>query len=131
MAIKYHPNPGTVLTCDFSGMIEPEMIKERPVVVISPRLRSRTGLCTIVPISTTPPSPAMKWHYNLSLNEGFSPKWNETDVWVKCDMIYTMRFERLERFHARVADKRKYYDRKLPDSDIDGIMKCVQAFLGL
>ncbi|MEI6730857.1 MAG: type II toxin-antitoxin system PemK/MazF family toxin, partial [Pseudomonadota bacterium] len=49
MAIKYHPNPGTVLTCDFSGMIEPEMIKERPVVVISPRLCSRTGLCTIVP----------------------------------------------------------------------------------
>ena len=56
MALKYPPKVGTLWICDFNtGFKPPEMIKRRPVVVISPR-RS-TELCTIVPLSTTVPDP--------------------------------------------------------------------------
>jgi mRNA interferase MazF len=46
---------GQILICDFSsGFVEPEMVKVRPVVVISPKPRkSIHSLCTVVPLSTT------------------------------------------------------------------------------
>jgi hypothetical protein len=34
MAIQYAPRNGTILLCDFTG-IEPEMVKRRPVVMVS------------------------------------------------------------------------------------------------
>ena len=38
MALKYPPRPGTLWMCDFdTGFKPPEMVKKRPVVVISPR----------------------------------------------------------------------------------------------
>jgi len=49
MALKYHPDPGDILICNFAvGFKEPEMVKSRPCVVLSPRLRRRSGLCTVV-----------------------------------------------------------------------------------
>jgi uncharacterized protein YifN (PemK superfamily) len=56
MPLTYHPETGTILICDYNlggGFIEPEMVKRRPVVVISPRFRHRDWLCTVVPLSTT------------------------------------------------------------------------------
>ncbi|MFK5246002.1 type II toxin-antitoxin system PemK/MazF family toxin [Glaesserella parasuis] len=35
MALKYQPKEKAVVMCDFSGFIAPEMVKTRPVVVIS------------------------------------------------------------------------------------------------
>jgi uncharacterized protein YifN (PemK superfamily) len=43
--LKFHPEPGTILICDYStGFKKPEMVKKRPVVTISPRLKRRDGL---------------------------------------------------------------------------------------
>jgi uncharacterized protein YifN (PemK superfamily) len=55
MAIQFPPERGLVLRCDYSlgGFREPEMVKPRPATVISPRLRHRDGLCSVVPLSTT------------------------------------------------------------------------------
>ena len=36
MGIQFRLKPGTVLYCDFNGYISPEMLKCRPVVVVSP-----------------------------------------------------------------------------------------------
>lgn len=55
MGIKFHPEPGAVLICDLDGMKFSEMQKRKPAVVISPSLKSRVGLCTVVPLSTTEP----------------------------------------------------------------------------
>jgi len=52
MSIPYHPEQGTILICDFKGFIDPEMVKRRPVVVVSPRLRQRGKLCAVVPLGT-------------------------------------------------------------------------------
>ena len=129
MPIAFHPNAGTLLVCDFSGMVEPEMVKSRPVVVVSPRLRHRTGLCTVVPLSTTKPITIMSWHCKIVLDEPISSKWHETEMWAKCDMLYTMRFERLDRFHKRVESKRKYYDKILGAEQLLSIKSCIHSFV--
>ena len=52
--LKFHPEPGTILICDYStGFRLPEMVKKRPVVTISPRLKRRDGLITVVPLSVS------------------------------------------------------------------------------
>ena len=57
--LTFHPKPGTLLICDFDrGFKAPEMVKKRPVVVISPRRRKSTPqLCTVVPLSSSAPNP--------------------------------------------------------------------------
>jgi len=53
MSLLYHPKQGAIVICDFKGFVPPEMVKRRPAVIVSPRMRKREGLCTIVPLSTT------------------------------------------------------------------------------
>ncbi len=57
--LTFHPKPDTLLICDFDrGFKAPEMVKKRPVVVISPRRRKSTPqLCTVVPLSSSAPNP--------------------------------------------------------------------------
>ncbi len=129
MPIVFHPNPGSLLVCDFSGMVEPEMVKARPVVVVSPRLRHRSGLCTVVPLSTTIPTNIMPWHCKIILDAPLSAKWNRAEIWAKCDMLYTMRFERMDRFHMRVEGHRKYYDRRIDDEQLSDVRCCIHSFL--
>ncbi len=33
--LNFQPKPGSVVYCDYEGFIEPEMVKKRPVIVIS------------------------------------------------------------------------------------------------
>ena len=41
MTLGFHPNAGDIVICDYAtGFKPPEMVKVRPVVVISPRRRS-------------------------------------------------------------------------------------------
>ncbi len=51
-------------------------------------------------------------------------------MWVKCDMLYTFGFARLDRFYKTIHGKRKYYDKRLSDEDMDGVRACIKAFLG-
>ena len=55
MSLPYHPKQGTIVICDFKGFV-------------SPRLRKREGLCTIVPLSTTPPKVIEAYHYKLYID---------------------------------------------------------------
>jgi uncharacterized protein YifN (PemK superfamily) len=54
MAITFHPGYGTILYCDFDHQKASEMIKNRPVIVIS-RKNGNCALCTVVPLSGTEP----------------------------------------------------------------------------
>ena len=133
MAIKFVPQIGTILFCDFSGMIEPEMTKRRPVVVVSPKMKDRWGLCAVVPLSTTPPRPVKSFHYRLqtvpSLPAPYESEWH----WVKADMIYTVSFERL-RMPSPGKDpsgKRIYDERVVSPEDLAAIQQCLLCGLGL
>ncbi|WP_293675629.1 type II toxin-antitoxin system PemK/MazF family toxin, partial [Thiolapillus sp.] len=95
MPIQIHPEQGTIVICDFKGFVPPEMVKRRPAVVISPRLRRRQHLCTVVPLSTTPPNPVAAYHHKFTLDPVLPKPYNSKIQWVKADMLYTVSFDRL------------------------------------
>ena len=135
MGINQHPPMGTILRCDFdAGFRPPEMVKSRPVVVISPRISVRAGLCTVVPISTAPPMPVMPYHYELTnINPPLPPPFDGGPNWVKGDMVVAVSFDRLDllRYGKARDGKRIYRMDVLPAQDIRAIQACILKSLGL
>ncbi|TSK07036.1 MAG: hypothetical protein FPO08_10425 [Geobacter sp.] len=133
MALSFHPKPGMVLMCDFSkGFRPPEIVKVRPVVVISPRPRRRTQLCTVIPLSSTAPSPVEPHHHKLdpaSLPQALAG----TETWAKCDLIMTVCLDRLDRVKGRdpKTGQRLYTTSEVTAADFDAIQGAVVAALGL
>jgi len=126
LALQFHPDLGTIVICDFSG-IQPEMVKRRPAIIISPRFRNRNGLCTVVPLSTTPPNPIMPYHYQLAVAPTLPAPYDSPSHWVKCDMFATVSFQRLNLpFNSRDAlGKRRYDIRVIGADDLKEIRKCM------
>lgn len=138
MAIEFHPKPGQILLCDFSqGFKEPEMIKNnRPVVVLTPPIKGRQNLVTVLALSTSMPEPVMEYHYKLP--KASMPqlgRFQETDTWVKGDMIYTVGFHRLNLIQLGKKDastgKRLYFKNKLGGEQMKKIYKCMLYGLNL
>ena len=125
MALQYQPGPCTLWMCDFNtGFKVPEMTKVRPVVVVSPRSKQMTKLCTIVPLSTTTPVPVKPFHHRMD-PRSLPGKLGTTETWAKCDMLYTVSLERLRRVTGQIATLR------VLDADLDAIRDCVMVALGL
>jgi mRNA interferase MazF len=126
MAITFHPTPGAVLVCNYqTGFIEPEMVKTRLCVVITPRLRRRDGLCTVVPLSTTAPDPVEDYHFEVEFARELPRPWEGDRKWAKCDMLSTVGYGRLSPIGiGRGPDgKRRYiYPHVLP-----GQLKAIRA----
>jgi len=133
MAIKYMPQMGAILICDFAGLQEPEMTKRRPVVVISPKIKDRWGLCSEVPLSTTPPRQVKEYHHQLQTVPPLPQPYNSEWHWVKADMIYTLSFNRLSMpSDGKDANgKRTYDDRVISAEDLLAIQQCVLKGLGI
>lgn len=134
MAIKIHPVIGTVLRCDYEpGFRRPEMVKRRPVIVISPRLRRRDGLCTVVPLSGTPPNREMPYHCTIAFNPLLPAPYDDLEHWVKADMLATVGFHRLSPLFMGKDQygKRKYDNRVISRGDLERIRTCVLHALGM
>jgi len=126
MGLSFHPHPGHILICDFSGFKAPEIVKRRPVIVVSSKLPYRAGLATVVPISLTPPLREVEYAVKLSRN--YHPK-EEIDLpcWAKCDLLANVSLERLDRFKV---DRRKYIAPKATVEDLQRVRAGVIAALG-
>ena len=134
MPIKEHPPTGTILICDFETDFKlPEMVKIRPVVVISPKISGRYGLCTVVALSTTAPNPRMTFHAEISILPTLPPPWNAGKMWVKGDMIYAIGFHRLDfvRNGKDVNGKRIYRFATLDNEQIKMVRTLVLRSIGL
>lgn len=133
MGILMHPEPGTILICDFIGLSEPEMVKRRPVVVISPRLRRRDNLCTVVPLSTTEPRPIEAYHFKLHTTPVLPKPFDSPFHWVKGDMLYTFSFKRFFLPHngKNATGKRQYVICIVDPTDLIKIRQCVLTGLGI
>jgi len=125
-----------VLICNFdTGFVVPEMVKQRPVVVVSKTSTHSRGLRTVVPFSTTDPKPQLAWHVLLFDNplHGHLPPnhpfGRNVALWAKCDMLCTVSFERLTRVHRRINDKRDYSAVRVSSNDLNDIIKGVHAYL--
>jgi uncharacterized protein YifN (PemK superfamily) len=96
MALTFHPDPGAIFVCNYNtGFIAPEMIKTRLCVVITPRLRRRDGLCTVVPLSTTDPLDICDYHRRIAFPRELPKPWQGPEKWAKCDMFSTVGYGRL------------------------------------
>jgi len=127
--LSFHPGPGAIVICDFTtGFQPPEMVKMRPVVVISPR--HRVGqLATVVPLSSTPPVPAQPWHHQLAAG-AYPPA--RGPMWAKCDMLATVGLIRLDRVRVRgPGGGWQHQVFQVPPTDLAAILAGVKAALGL
>lgn len=134
MPIREHPALGTVMMCDFNpGFKEPEMVKRRPVVVLSPKIANRHHLCTIVALSQTAPNPVMPYHCQIDLRPKLPEPWENDGIWVKGDMVNAVGFHRLDfiRLGKRPDGKRIYLYQPLSDENIKKIRACVLRALAL
>ena len=132
MPLQFHPEQGTIVICDFKGFVPPEMVKRRPAVVISPRLRRRQKLCTVIPLSTTTPNPIEAYHHKLHIDPVLPSPYNAQVHWVKADMVYTVSFDRLFLpFEKKDGGKRIYDVRVIDKADIIKIQQCMLHGLGL
>ncbi len=133
MAIQFHPEQGTLVVCDFNGFVLPEMVKRRPAVIVSPRLRTRPGLCTLVPLSTTPPAQVAPYHFKLHVTPPLPPPYDAIFHWVKADMLYTVSFARLQMpFLGKDASGKRIYDVRVIDkADLRKIQHCILHGIGL
>ncbi|MEI6758802.1 MAG: type II toxin-antitoxin system PemK/MazF family toxin [Chlorobium sp.] len=128
MSLPYHPKQGTIVICDFKGFLPPEMVKRRPAVIVSPRLRKREGLCTIVPLSTTPPKVIEAYHYKLYIDPVL-PEPYDAEL---ADMVYTVSLDRLFLpFFGKDQGKRSYDVRVISKDELVNIRQCILAGLGI
>jgi uncharacterized protein YifN (PemK superfamily) len=128
-AFKHYPKFGQVYVCNFdTGFKPPEMVKCRPVVVVSQTGTHGRGLCTVIPLSTTPPSPPQSWHHLIK-----SPPMPRTppdvEVWAKCDMITTVCVDRREKPHTKSRKGRDYHTIKLHSEDLACLLECIGNYM--
>lgn len=134
MTLKFHPRIGEILVCKYpKDMKAPEMVKSRPVVVVSPRLKRRSNLITVVPLSSTRPTFIQDYHYEINITNPFPAPWNHSPCWAICDHPMTVGFDRVDlmKIGKDRNGNRRYYKHKLDTEDVAGIRLALKAALGL
>lgn len=131
MGIQYHPDLGEALWCDYDNLdpIEGEMRKRRLAVVLTPKSAQRHRLVTVVPISATAPRDIKPWHVKLDRDP--YPKGTAAELWVKCDMINVVSFDRLVGYHTRWNGRRQYQKMRVSLQELIAIREGVLRSLGL
>jgi len=134
MGIQFHPGQGVVVICDYStGFVIPEMVKRRPAIIICKPMKGRPRLCTVVPLSTTPPSPVMNYHAEIALPFDLPRPFNAERQWIKGDMINSVSFDRLDliRLGKAVSGRRLYLLEPISDDLMQTVQACVASALSL
>ena len=129
MALPYLPKQGEILVCDFEdSAIGAEMVKRRPVVVVSRHDAHRSKLCTVVSLSTTAPTPPKAWHHHMP--HLAVAGWSADDgCWVKCDMLATVSLQRLNKPYVELRSGRNYITHLLAPVDIAAVLRCIRALM--
>lgn len=133
MTVVSHPAPGTVVRVDLSqGFKPPEMVKRRPVIVLSPPISGRQQLCTVVPLSTTRPRVIMPHHMEIRFDPPLPHPFGSPSAWLKGDIVLTIAFHRLRLlFDGKQGGQRVYDVRVLPPDVFEQVKNCVRAGIGL
>lgn len=112
------PDKGEIVFCDFTPFAAPEMTKRRPCIVVSPVLKNRPKVCTIVPLSTTPPVPPQAYHVQILIKPPLRKPYNNPIAWVKADMLYTVSIDRLDRPSKFDQNKNRVYYKQVVSADV-------------
>ena len=134
MPLLYYPAPGEIVICRYDDqVIEPEMRKTRPAMVVGPRLRGRGRLVTVVPLSTTEPSEMRDYHCRIVLPQPLPKPFDATVMWAKCDLVSSVSLDRLDRFRqARERDggARRWTTGRVSPDQLRNVKRAVLAGLG-
>lgn len=134
MAIRFHVPLGTVVLCDFStGFRPPEMVKKRPVVVVSRQLAHRDDLCTVVPLGQSGPLKEVQYQCLIALDRELPYPFAYRSFWAKADMLATVSLGRLDLFRTErdQTGKRKYIQPKVGPDNLRNIRSCILHALAL
>lgn len=135
MAIQFALPVGTVVLCDYAmgGFRPPEMVKKRPVIIMSPRLPHRDGLCAVVPLSGSAPGIDVPYVVRLEMSQPLPYPFPARVFWAKCDMLSTVAFERLDMFHTErdQTGRRKYLRPQLTADQLRDVHSGILRALGL
>jgi len=134
MGLEHHPNPGSLVLCDYHGLKKPEMWKPaRPTIIFTRPFRGRFDLCTVIPCSLSAPRKVRKYHHEFTLDQQLPSEFSQT-MWAKCDMLYTLRLGRMRLIgdgYDHATGKRKYIKPMVIPDDFQAIKECVRFALGL
>ena len=133
MGLSYHPARGSIVTVNFEpGFLPPEMVKRRLAVVLSPAIQSRPGLCTVVPLSTTPPTKRMPYHCTYTVPFQMPKSWGNIERWVKGDMVTTVGWHRVDLLllGKDATGKRVYQTQTIDDAIFLKIKRCALHGVG-
>jgi mRNA interferase MazF len=134
MGIREHPPQGTVVVVDYSmgGFKEPEMVKRRLAIVISPKIVSRPHLCTVVPLSLSAPQKIMPYHKTITIPFEMPKEWGPHERWIKGDMVNTIGFHRVDflRMGKAKTGQRLYQYQQLPPDLLKVVRQCALHGLG-
>jgi len=125
MGLLFQPPPRSVVMCNFSGFVIPEMVKIRPVIILA-RNKKNSKLVSVVPLSTTKPDILEAHHHELSINP--LPDKPYTSCWAKCDMVNAVSLNRLDRYKL---GQHKFIIPTVSEEDFDKIKTGVANALGL
>lgn len=134
MPARFHPPQKSVVLVRFDEAFKPpEMVKPRLCIVLSPQMKARPGLCTVAPMSLTPPEREMPFHCRLRIPFQLPPRWGDQERWVKGDMIYAAGLHRVELLSLGRdrTGKRVYQTSTIPDEDFLRVQRAVLHGLGL
>ncbi len=125
--INWQPQAGQILICHFGlGFRAPEMIKTRPVMVVSPKVAPWTKLCIVLPISSRAPNPVMGYHYKLP--DGLMPDDKYEEAWIKGDTVMAVSCHRLDRIKTGF---RTYTAPLAPAAVLKEARRCVLHATGM
>lgn len=132
MALIHYPQVGTILRVDLNaGFKPPEMVKRRPAVVVSQKMPDRHQLCTIVPLSTTPPRKIRPYHCQILLDPPLPAPYDRPEMWVKADMIMCVAFHRLHLLQSGKSENgERIYDVRVLDREtLCKIRQCILSVI--
>lgn len=132
MPLNFHPAPGSILVCDYWHDAQPpEMIKRRPVVVVSPRARRGSGIAIVVPLSTTAPKTVLSVHVRITLADPLPKPFDADEMWAKCDLPNAVSLTRLDRFRERVDGQRSFRAGECSDEQLALVQRALAHALGI
>ncbi|WP_052698031.1 type II toxin-antitoxin system PemK/MazF family toxin [Luteibacter yeojuensis] len=138
MAILGSPRNGAILMCEFDKhelelASDGNMVKTRPVIVLSPQRNRRGRLLHVVPISMTPPRIIEPWHVEIALACFPAPLQRAVGTrWAKCDMVVTVGWSRLSRYEGpRRAGRASYHDTYVDQVTMLRLKRAVASVFGI
>lgn len=109
------------------------MDKKRLAIVLSPDIRARIKLVTVVPLSLTPPQKILPFHKQIDIPFVLPKEWGNVTRWIKGDMVNAVGFHRVDLLRlGKDRDGRRIYQLEvLPDALFTEVRRCVLHGMGL